>query len=171
MKSWPGCLYMLNQSHEKHPQRSSTHRLNTVIKNCGMQFSAEHRRQIIPLELLISQGFPVYAELVAASCGILNDGTGTDMFPSLCSFNLSRSSRKRSAVGGQGGNTVNVALMGVSATWAFGCVERQKKIFFPSFCELTRSSNGPGPWSIILSKLPTALRRWSEIEEKAAAKH
>ena len=65
LKKYPNCLYMTGQSHEKHPQRSSTTLMNTVIKNCGITMCGEAQRAITPEELLISQGLPIYQSLSA----------------------------------------------------------------------------------------------------------
>ena len=107
---------MLNQNPDGHPQKSSQELLNTLTKNTTVLMSAEHRRPMIPEELLISQGFPVYEELAAAACGERGGAK-------LCSFQNHRL-RCRSAVVGQAGNSVNVAIMGASAAWIAGCVHR-----------------------------------------------
>jgi hypothetical protein len=89
--------------------------------------SAEHRRPMIPMELLISQGFPVYDELAEASCG--------DAGVKLCSF-VNPRQRCRNAVAGQAGNSVNVAIMGASAAWIAGCVHRDVDALAPQLFEL-----------------------------------
>ncbi len=130
---YPRCLYMLSQNPDGHPQKSSQELLNTLTKNTTV-LSAEHRRPMIPEELRISQRFPVYEELAAAACGERGGAK-------LCSFQ-NHWLRCRSAVVGQAGNSVNVAIMGASAAWIAGCVHRDADTLAPQVFELQSRAVG-----------------------------
>ena len=72
------------------------------------------------MELLASQGFPVFPELLDAAIG---------QQTAVCSFNLTRESRlfpprHRTATSGQAGNTMNVNMIGASLVHQLGFTER-----------------------------------------------
>ena len=78
---------------------SSWNALQTLIKNVGIIYSLPHKRFLTPSEGLLAQGFPVLAM--------------ADSARPLCSFNYDRP-RKRTAVLGQAGNSMNVQAAGLA---------------------------------------------------------
>eukprot|EP00969_Alexandrium_andersonii_P287548 12712613-Alexandrium_andersonii.AAC.1 len=75
--------------------------MHTIIKNCGVTWSMEHKRFIVGREYLLSQGFPVRP-------GAINVNYGKQCTGLACS----RPGRKVSALHGQAGNSMNVAVAG-----------------------------------------------------------
>ena len=111
---------MIRQCADKHPQKSTTVRMNTIIKNCHIIMSAEHKRWLCAKELLVSQAIPAYGFLAAASCGTVRNW---------CSFNVDRK-RSRTAMAGQAGNTMNVNMIGAGLLYILGFAIRVDSLFW-----------------------------------------
>ena len=88
--------------------------LQTVISNCGCLWSTSHGRWLTAAELLITQGFPVYEDLCVYDEDISWHHTRTE-------FRYPR--RVVSHIRKQVGNTMHVAVMGVSFLHWFFHVE------------------------------------------------
>lgn len=109
IRRWPGCVYNLNQNPFGFAVRSTTTTLNTVIKNAGQMWSHIHKRWLTPSELLVAQGFPVRSSFThGRPC---------------CSFAVERPPhmppRKRSAIIGQAGNSMNCNIAGIMLLFCF----------------------------------------------------
>ena len=117
---WQERVHMLQQNpHVGRGISSGADILNTVIKNSGVMFSSPHQRSLHWSELLISQGFPVLPGLAYPS----NPQAGA----SCCSFAIARQKsqpRRRSAVAGQAGNSMNLNVVGVMLLYALMWVRR-----------------------------------------------
>ena len=130
---YPNEAYMLSQSAEKHPQMTRSDLLMTLIKSGGIVMSSMHRRWLFAFEKLASRGFPVFNKLLLAA---------TNGRPQpVCSFNIPRHdchspitgvplpARKRNAVVGQSGDTMNVNVIGSALMFQFGYVIRLDNVF------------------------------------------
>ena len=100
----PSAAVSLNQNPEAgFAVHSSWIALQTLIKNVGIIYSLPHKRFLTPTEGLLAQAYPVLSMANSAR--------------PLCSFNHERppkKPRKRTAVLGQAGNTMNVQSAGLA---------------------------------------------------------
>lgn len=97
---WPGRVYYLNQNPEVTAMKSTPEKLNTMIKNIGAMWteSTSPPRLMHPLEILTTQCIPVKLE---------HSGNVPTS-----SFQIHRPGRSRVAMAGQGGNAMNVCVVG-----------------------------------------------------------
>ena len=116
-----GCVYQLNQSPaaNQHMMSTPTH-LHCLIHNCGLLYSTEFGRWLMPSELLVAQGFPTHP---GSTPWAYNQARP------VCSFNAQRSMahggpRKARHVAGQVGNSMHVNVVGVVLLWSLFCLER-----------------------------------------------
>ena len=114
-RTHPNSIVQVNQSANDMPlTNNGAPWLQTVISNCGCLWSTSHGRWLTAAELLITQGFPVYEDLCVYDEDISWHHTRTE-------FRYPR--RVVSHIRKQVGNTMHVAVMGVSFLHWFFHVE------------------------------------------------
>ena len=96
-KRWPGCAYMLGQDAIKAPARSDRLAMMCETKSQDLIFSDEDERWLVPKELLVFQGWPLYEPL-------------KEVIDISCCFDEDRPGRKPDRMHEQAGNSIPLPM-------------------------------------------------------------